>query len=65
MSKEKIETYKKFVADSAGHFGRTLGDVTRSIKDKASDFIEVVTGSFGDAKRGASLLIENFKGPKK
>ena len=63
LSKEKIETYKKFVADSAGHFGRTLGDVTRSIKDRASEFVEVVSGSLGNAKRGARLLIENFKGP--
>lgn len=64
LSNEKLETYKKFIADSAGYFGRTLGDVTCSIKDRASDFIDVVSEGFGDVKRGARVLIENFKGPK-
>jgi hypothetical protein len=64
LSAEKIENYKRFITDSADHFGRTLGDVTRSIKDRASDFIEVVSDSFGDAKRGAHILIENLKTPK-
>jgi hypothetical protein len=56
VSAEKLETYKRFVTDSADHFVRTLGDVTRSIKDKASGLIEFVSESFGDAKRGTHIL---------
>lgn len=35
LSEENIAEFKRFVGDAASAFGRTLADVTRSIKDRA------------------------------
>ena len=58
LSKENIAELKKFIATVAESFGRTLGDVTRKMKDRIADGLDVIKEKSGDA---ADVLSEGFE----
>lgn len=49
LSSENFKELKKFVGDAAATFGRSLSDVTRKLKDMASDALSTVKKQSGIA----------------
>lgn len=59
LSAENLAEVKRFIADAAKSFGRTLSDVTQAFKDTVVDGIETISTK---AKQGAQEAQEYVKG---
>lgn len=49
MTSDSIEEIKEIISKAASEFGKTLGDITRAIKDKVVDAAEYVADKVSDA----------------
>lgn len=62
LSKDNLVEIKKFIAENAAAFGRTLGEVTGRISDRAHDALVVIKEKTGDVSHtlaeGAGTLVE-------
>jgi hypothetical protein len=58
LSKENIAELKKFIATAAETFNRTLSDVTRKVKDRIADGLDVIKDKSGDA---AEVISDGFE----
>lgn len=58
LSKENVAEMKNFIATVAETFGKTLSDVTRKVKDRISDGLDVVRANANDAAEVISLGFE-------
>lgn len=46
---ETLKEVRQAISDAASLFGRTLGDVTRTVKDRAGDMLDAVSDGIGAA----------------
>jgi len=49
LSKENLDEIKAYISAAAEKFGRTLGDVTKTISDQIKDTVDVVVKKSGEA----------------
>jgi hypothetical protein len=54
LSAENLAEFRKFIRDAAESFGRTLGDVTRSLKERVVDVGATVQDGISGAFKRAS-----------
>jgi hypothetical protein len=66
---ENLRELRQAISDAASLFGRTLGDITRTVKDRAGDVMDAVSGGIesaaGKVEETVRKTVSRVKAPRK
>lgn len=61
LSSENFKELKQFISEAAGTFGKTLGDVTRAIKDHVVGAVDTVVQTAVEAGQTMASAVDSIK----